>query len=244
MPSKWLQFIECMIEGYSLRKSAKLIGAHYVTLFYWRHKILTALKQMDFELFEGIVEMDETYFLYSEKGKRNIQGRKPRLRGGSSEFRGISKDQVCVLVARDRQKRTFSKTIGKGRIIKKSLDEALSSKLSIQNVLCTDAWRAFMTYAKEIGIEHYRFKANGRERVKGIYHIQNVNSYHSRLKSWMERFNGVATKYLDHYLSWFQFLDTIKHIKDNFTITKMVLDSCSFSVNTTYDKLRLSEFSK
>lgn len=142
IPSKWLQFIECMIEGYSLRKSAKLIGAHYVTLFYWRHKILTALKQMDFELFEGIVEMDETYFLYSEKGKRNIQGRKPRLRGGSSELRGISKDQVCVLVARDRQKRTFSKTIGKGRIIKKSLDEALGSKLSIQNVLCTDVWWA------------------------------------------------------------------------------------------------------
>lgn len=74
--------------------------------------------------------------------------------------------------------------------------------------------------------------------------LQNVNSYHSRLKSWMERFNGVATKYLDHYLSWFQFLDTIKHINDNFTITKKVLDSCSFSVNTTYDKLRLSEFSE
>jgi hypothetical protein len=49
---------------------------------------------MDYELFEGIVEMDETNFLYSEKGKRNIQGRKPRLRGRSSEFRGISKDQV------------------------------------------------------------------------------------------------------------------------------------------------------
>lgn len=37
-----------------------------------------------------------------------------------------------------------------------------------------------MTYAKEKGIERNRFKANGRERVKGIYHIQNVNSYHSR----------------------------------------------------------------
>ncbi len=118
---------------------------------------------MDFELFEDIVEMDETYFLYSEKRKRNIQGRKPRLRGGNSKFRGISRDQVCVLVARDRQKRTFSKTIGKGRIITKSLDEALGSKLSIQNVLCTDAWRVFMTYAKEKGIEHHRLKANGRE---------------------------------------------------------------------------------
>lgn len=105
---------------------------------------------------------------------KNGISRKPRLRCGSSEFRGISKDQVCVLVARDRQKRTFSKTIGKGRIIKKSLDEALGSKLSIQNILCTDAWRTFMTYAKEKGIEHHRFKANDRERVKGIYHIQNV----------------------------------------------------------------------
>lgn len=28
----------------------------------------------------------------------------------------------------------------------------------------------------------------------GVYHIQNVNSYHSRLKKWMDRFNGVATK--------------------------------------------------
>jgi hypothetical protein len=68
-----------MLEGYSLRKSADLIGdIHYVTLFYWRHKVLFALKHMDFETFSGIVEMDETYFLYSEKGKRNLNGRKPR----------------------------------------------------------------------------------------------------------------------------------------------------------------------
>jgi len=41
-------------------------------LFYWRHKILSALKQIPTEAFQDIVEMDETYFLYSEKGKRNI----------------------------------------------------------------------------------------------------------------------------------------------------------------------------
>ena len=32
--------------------------------------------------------------------------------------------------------------------------------------------------------------------------IQNVNNYCTRLKSWMRRFNGVATKYLDSYLGW------------------------------------------
>lgn len=52
--------------------------------------------------------MDETYFLYSEKGSRCIVGRKPRTLGGNSHFRGISREQVCVLVARDRTKNTFS----------------------------------------------------------------------------------------------------------------------------------------
>jgi len=54
------------------------------------------LKQMDFGQFSGIVEMDATYFLYSEKGKRNLNGRKTRKRG-ASQFRGISKEQVCLV---------------------------------------------------------------------------------------------------------------------------------------------------
>ena len=51
-----------------------------------------------------------------------------------------------------------------------------------------------------IGLSHYRFKSDGKQRVKVIYHIQNVSSYHSRLKRWMNRFNGVVTKYLQNYL--------------------------------------------
>lgn len=90
---------------------------------------------------------------------------------------------------------------------------------------------------------HYRFKSDATERVKGLYHIQNVNNYHSRLKGWMQRFNGVATKYLDHYLSWFQFLDIAKLRSDNATVSKMSVESTLFPANITYDKLRLSEFS-
>ncbi|GFZ33247.1 hypothetical protein CSC2_37730 [Clostridium zeae] len=35
---------------------------------------------------------------------------------------------------------------------------------------------------------------------EGIYHIQHINTFHRKLKKWMNRFNGVATKYLDNYL--------------------------------------------
>lgn len=30
--------------------------------------------------------------------------------------------------------------------------------------------------------------------VAGVYHVQNVNAYDSRLKSWIRRFHGVATR--------------------------------------------------
>lgn len=35
---------------------------------------------------------------------------------------------------------------------------------------------------------------------------------YSGLKKWMERFQGVATKYLDNYLFWFRFLERYKDL--------------------------------
>jgi hypothetical protein len=98
---------------------------------------------MQIEQFEGIVKVDETYFLYSEKGKRNITGRKPRKRGGGSRFRGICKEQVCVLIGRDRNKNTISKVTCLGRIVKSQVEKTIGAYLSKDSILCTDAWRAY-----------------------------------------------------------------------------------------------------
>ena len=43
----------------------------------------------------------------------------------------------------------------------------------------------------------------------GAFHIQNVNAYHGRLKGWMGRFNGVATRYLPNYLGWRRTLERV-----------------------------------
>ncbi|WP_166244459.1 IS1 family transposase [Paenibacillus turpanensis] len=148
-PHLWVRFIECMIEGFSLRKCAVILHDEvtHVTLFYWRHKILVALKQIPTEDFQGIVEMDETYFLFSEKGKRNI------------------------------------------------------------------------------------------------YHIQNVNSYHSRLKKWMDRFNGIATKYLEHYLAWFRYLDSKEYENTASNKKQMLIKSCLFTVKDANTRHRSRDFS-
>jgi len=41
---------------------------------------------------------------------------------------------------------------------------------------------------------------------EGLYHIQHINALHSNLKKWMNRFNGVATKYTSNYIKWFKWL--------------------------------------
>ena len=240
---EWITFVECMLKGYSLRMSAEIVGVTHVTLFYWRHKLLSALKQLDFDKFEGIVEMDETYFLFSEKGKRRITGREPRERGGKSTMRGISHEQVCVLVARDRTKATVSRVTCMGRILKTEVDKVIGSKLTADNILVTDAWRAYKTYASDKGLEHYRLKANGGTHViKGIYHIQNVNAWHSRLKGWIRPFKGVASKYLDNYLAWFLFVDSHGHESSKQIVKDMLLTSFSVEMNETNKSIRMSKF--
>lgn len=53
------------------------------------------------------------------------------------------------------------------------------------------------------GIVHRTINVRrGVRVVDGVFHIQNVNAYDSRLKGWMRRFHGVATRYLENYLGW------------------------------------------
>ena len=142
---------------------------------------MNALHQMDISSFKGILEADETYFLYPEKGKRGITYRKPRKRGGVSKFRGISREQVCVLVARDCEKNTVSKIFCQGRINIKQVDKLIGSRVSVSNILCSDAWRSYSMFARQKGLDHYSIKST-EAHVKNIYHIPNVNNYHKRLE--------------------------------------------------------------
>ena len=57
---------------------------------------------------------------------------------------------------------------------------------------------------------HEALNLSGRERVRDAFHIQTVNNRHSRLKDFSRRYRGVATKYLDNDLRWFQRLELEK----------------------------------
>ena len=57
--------------------------------------------------------------------------------------------------------------------------------------------------ATALGVSHETLNRSMGERVRGDLHVQTVNSRHSRLKNFLRPRRGIATRYLDNYLSWF-----------------------------------------
>ena len=200
----WPGHAQALADGISLRKVAARLGVHLSTAFRWRHRFLEAPKALKPKALEGTVEADETYFLYSEKGSRKLK-RSARKRGGKASKRGLSDEQVPVLIARDRNQATADEVLPDRSAA--SLLGALEPVIAKTAVLVSDCAAAYCAFASKAGLAHVALNLSQGERVRGIYHIQNVNNYDSRLKSWIRRFNGVATKYLDSYLGWHRACD-------------------------------------
>jgi hypothetical protein len=168
------------------------------------NRFLEAPKALKPKALEGTVEADETYFLYSEKGSCKLK-RPARKRGGKASKRGLSDEQVPVLIARDRNQATADEVLPDRSAA--SLSGALEPVIAKTAVLVSDCAAAYCAFASKAGLAHVAINLSQGERARGIYHIQNVNNYDSRLKSWIRRFNGVATKYLDSYLGWHRACD-------------------------------------
>jgi len=215
LKDRWLNYIGTMIQGKVLRDSASDCGINLKTAFLWRHRLLTLPAIMKPKSLEGIVEVDETFFAYSEKGNKNLTGRRPKKRGKESKRVGLSVgDQVPVLTARDRAHHTFDTILPVKTT--QQIKQELSGKIEKDSVLCSDGFKSYIRFARDNDLIHKRLNcAAGIRVIEKVFHIQNVNAYHSRLKIWMEHFHGVSTKYLDHYLGWFRYLDTSENPNKN-----------------------------
>jgi transposase-like protein len=203
---KWLDFGDCMLDSRTVRKAAARVQVDKNTSHRWRHRFLMATKTDRPACLKGIAEADETFLLESQKGARNLQ-RPTRKRGGKASKRGISNEQVCILVARDRSGNTVDFVTGRGPVTVVQLTEHLRPVLSPDTLLVTDANKAYQAFARQQGISHQYVNVSAGEHVRGAVHVQNVNGYHSRFHKWLRRFNGVATRYLTNYLGWLWAID-------------------------------------
>lgn len=228
--SAWLGFSDALRQAISVRKSAANCGVATSTGFRWRHRFLAAAAADKPVVMSGIIEADETFFRRSYKGARlwtkpdanTTPARTPRKRGAPTGRRGTPLDeQVPVLIIRDRQRTTSDAILSD--LTARSIAAPLLPLLNPDSMLCTDNARAYRVIARHARVHHQPINRAAGEYVRErVFHIQNVNAYDSRLKQWMDRFNGVATKYLNSYLGWRRL---IEKLAENITPEAILLEA-------------------
>ncbi len=200
-PERWNLQGQALNDGDTVAKAAKRCEVDYTTAFRWRHRFLSALNSDKPASLEGIVEADETFILESFKGRRSDLPRAAHKRGGQARTRGLSAEQIPVLVARDRTGATTDAVLS--RLDTASVTAALGGVIKRDATLCSDGGKAITAFARRARLVHHVLPAPGAPLPDApSLHINNVNAYHGRLKEWMRRFHGVATKNLPSYLSW------------------------------------------
>lgn len=105
------------------------------TALLWRHLFLAHAASHHDTRESGIVEVDETFFLESFKGQREMPPL-PRKRGGVGKARGTGPNQTPVLVARDREGHTA--VFSRQKLDGAHVSAALRPLVDKAAVLCSD----------------------------------------------------------------------------------------------------------
>jgi transposase-like protein len=249
-PSVWSNYSKCMINGFSLRKSAKECEINLQTAFNWRHKILQALAAKEETPLSGIIESDETYFSDNFKGNCNagIHLKRSRIdknqkinipdvkipayktyrvsghrhsRGKATSKRGLSMQKVCVPCAIDRKGKIYGKVAGLGKVSEEFLHIAYDHHIELESTLVTDKDASVKKFAKKNNLELIQLKSKTESR-KGLYNLQHVNNLHSQLKIFVANFKNVSTKHLNNYVVWLGWIIENKGMNVQATAEKLL----------------------
>lgn len=213
---EWIRFIDCLYNGFSIKKTATLCGISEKTAFDNRLRLFYALLLLEEEVqLEGNIGIDETYFSFSFKGNRELQKdfkkpRDPRRRGSENHIPGLSKEKVAVACAVDEYGTAIAVVTGYGNPSAGQLDEALRAYINPERIkmLHSDGSPAIKRFAKINNFPIQQTNAQTIQRANAkrrdtVRHIQRVNSFHSRLKKFIERYNGISSEQLQGYVSLF-----------------------------------------
>lgn len=245
--SLWEKYIHCMIEKYSIRKTAKICGINPTTAFNWRHKILDALQKMQDEVkLDGVVEADETFLPLSFKGHHK-NFKLPRLAkhcGTANTKRGLSKELVCIPCVVNLDGKSIAKisNLGKPNIV--SLSKVIQGRIERESIFVTDSFRGYLKLSNDMNLNHIRIPRN--KHINGSFNIQVVNSYHGRLKAMLTyNFKGVSTKYLNSYLVYHNFVNFAKESrqdKERILLNHILNTDCISKIESLRDRASVPLF--
>lgn len=226
----WIKFIDCLYNAFPLQKTAQLCGMSIQAAQENRYKLFYALKILDDQVkLKGNVVIDETYVHVSYKGNHNDDNKRPprksHKRGGENSVPGTSKNQVCIACALDEDGNSIARIAGVagGSIVKLNYAFGDSIDKEFVDVIYGDKEPAIRGYGnkKQIPVKAGKLLKKNKKQSKNVAYnsetitinryLQRINSYHSRLKKFIDKFNGLSSAYLAGYMYLFAWKERNKN---------------------------------
>ncbi len=175
--SKGIQgkLVEHFVAGATARCAASLVGVNFKTACYYfqrlREIIAAELEAQSHEVFDGEIEVDESYFGGTRKGKRG--------RGAAGK--------VPVFGLLKRGGRVYTKIIPDASSA--TLIPIIERKVIPDSIVYSDCWRAYnvldVSEFKHYRINHSKLFADKKNHINGIENFWNQAKRH------MRKFNGI-----------------------------------------------------
>ena len=230
----WEKVLRCMSQKMTCRQIAQEVGINKDTARIWRYKLAGALSKLrDATKTKGKVEADEKIMALSFKGNHtrtkdyHEMHRPPHKSGGQSGKRGISREQVTVPTAVDAEGRAVAGVGNRGSVKAEALGIVLGDRIDEDASLHTDKCKAYLRFAKKLGIDLHQHRNGKSEDGKRVM-IPHVNACHNGMEGFIDiLLHGVATKYLQFYLDWYtQMLYCKESIQDRLSgLPRMVFST-------------------
>jgi len=214
---KWFLAIAIMLnakKGLSSRQLSRDIGINRNTAWYLQMRIRKAMQEGDDKgLFNGIVEIDETY-IGGAKANHSKKKRQAR-RDNGLQITGMQ-DKQAVIGLLERAGRIKLQVLEKahGKTIKPIIEQTVSKEAS----LVTDGFGGYAGLNKQYK-EHQVLNKDKEEYVRGKYHTNTIESFWTLLKRGIYgQYHKVSVYHLQSYLDEFTFKYNHRGNKSNFDL--------------------------
>jgi len=148
-------------------------------------------------IFEGIVEVDETYLGGQKKNKRKAQLKKDKQVFGKESKRGFGTTKQPVFGILCRNGRVFAKLVDNTEA--KDLIPIITKKVKSGTRICSDTWRAYTGLATK-GYVHRTVEHQKKEYAQGKNHINGLEGFWGYLKRKLASKGGVKKEHLYLFL--------------------------------------------
>lgn len=203
----WKEVISDTIQGRSIDFTKDRLKLSHACVFDMRHKFLLALEDISAgepTILSDIVELDETYVLDCQKGRKCDDGstRPARKHGAKAQKRGLSSEYICICTGIQRGAGIIAEAVNRARPSIKEVQQVYEGHISDGALLLCDGLNAYPSLMK---IANCTVKNVNKapETEKKFFHLNTVNSLHSFIKNRYIFYRGVATKFLNRYNTLF-----------------------------------------